>query len=209
MKQPVELSIRTSNGDLIYNQTIKSSKKGIIIKSELTKDSEWEKYLTEKWPSLVRSKLQKHYYNISKDINDLVNNRYGYSNVRRRTKIYKGKGEKYSYDSHMLAYRKAQRAYENLIIDRDESISLLKMAIEIWEREMEESDTSNKKARINNKISQTLLLNLIEAKIIIGDYDGAKYFRDKFDILPKPSRKYIKELESLMMFAKDEKQRNQ
>lgn len=109
----------------------------------------------------------------------------------------------------MLAYRKAQRAYENLIIDRDESISLLKMAIEIWEREMEESDTSNKKARINNKISQTLLLNLIEAKIIIGDYDGAKYFRDKFDILPKPSRKYIKELESLMMFAKDEKQRNQ
>ena len=56
----------------------------------------------------------KIYENLINEVNRLINNIYGYSNVKRTLKLYTGKSKKHSYDTHLLALRKAQRAYENL-----------------------------------------------------------------------------------------------
>jgi len=210
VKQPVEFSLITPDGDIIFNKVSESSKKDVVIESKNIKEGdEWDKYLKEKWETFFRSELMKHYSNTAKDINQLINYWYGYSNVKRRTMIYKGKGKKHSYETHVLALKKAQRAYENLISERKESIDVLKKSIEIWEKELTKSEPSNKKARISNDITQALILNIVEAKMMIGDYNGATDYCDKLDIMPNTKNKYIRKSEDLRKIIKDEKERNQ
>ena len=71
------------------------------------------------------------------------------------------------------------------------------------------SEPSNKKARISNDITQALILNIVEAKMMIGDYNGATDYCDKLDIMPNTKNKYIRKSEDLRKIIKDEKERNQ
>ena len=150
----------------------------------------------------------KHYENIAKEINDLIDNRFGYSNVQRTTNLYRGRGKSFSYENHLLASRKAQRAYESLITERQESVEKLKESVAFWEEELTEAEPSNKKARISSTIVQALTLNIIEAKTLIGDYDGAIDHCDKLDSMSDAKKKYITKSERLRKFVKDERLRN-
>lgn len=207
VKQPVEISVITPNGDILLNRMIASNRETHIIAPEVKAD-EWGQYLTNSWDSFFNSKLMKIYDNLINEVNRLINNIYGYSNVKRTLKLYTGKSKKHSYDTHLLALRKAQRAYENLTTERQESIDALKKAIEIWENELKEAQPSNKKARINGDIYQAILLNIAEAKTTIGDYNGATDYCDKLDVMPDAKNKYIRRSEKLRKFIKDEKLRN-
>ena len=119
-----------------------------------------------------------------------------------------GSGKNYTYETHLLALRKAQRAYEVLFTDRNEAVAKLKEAIEIWKKELEESNPADKKSRINGEISQALIINIAGAEALIGDYESAIDHCDKIDLMADAKRKYTKEVEDLRELVKDEKLRN-
>lgn len=209
IKQPVEYSLITPDGKVVYNEVIESSGNDFIIKSkELKAGDEWNKFVRDEWDEYLRSQLMGYYKRISLDISNSLNNRFGYSKVERTTTLFMGSGKNYAYETHLLALRKAQRAYEVLFTDRNEAATKLKEAIEIWEKELEESNPADKKSRINAEISQALIINIAEAEALIGAYESAIDHCDKIDLMADAKRKYTKEVEDLREFIKDEKQRN-
>jgi len=209
VRQPVALTVTTPDGKILLNQIIESSRKDKIIESKLIEaGSDWYKFVNSNWYAFYRYELMKHYENIAKEINDLIDNRFGYSNVQRTTNLYRGRGKSFSYENHLLASRKAQRAYESLITERQESVEKLKESVAFWEEELTEAEPSNKKARISSTIVQALTLNIIEAKTLIGDYDGAIDHCDKLDSMSDAKKKYITKSERLRKFVKDERLRN-
>lgn len=209
IKQPVEYSLIKQDGTVVYNERIESYDNDFIIKSnEIKEGDEWNKFIKNEWNEYLRSQLMNYYKKISVDINSSLNNRFGYSKINRTTTLFMGSGKNYTYETHLLALRKAQRAYEELFIDRNEAVSKLKESIEIWEKELEESSPTDKKARINGDISQALIINIVEAKTLIGEYNGAIDFCDKIDLMADAKKKYTREVETLRKFIKDEKQRN-
>lgn len=116
VKTPVKLQVTTPDGKTILNQVIESSTKDIVIKSKKFRSkSDWKAYLKSEWEAFYRSELMKHYDEIAIDINNFINSRYGYSKIKRETRLFMGKGKKHSYETHLSALRKAQRAYEALI----------------------------------------------------------------------------------------------
>lgn len=206
VKQPVEVSLISSEGSVIYNEVF--DKDAIFTSKKINKE-DWENFLKNRWQSVFDLHVMAHYDNLAKGINKNINSKFGYSKIKRTTNLYMGKGKKYSYETHLLALKKAQKSYENLITERQESIDKLKESVEVWEKELKEAELSNKKARISSRVVQVLILNIIEGKTIIGDYNGATDYCDKLDIMPDAKKKYIKESENLKKFIKDEKLRNQ
>ena len=101
--------------------------------------------------------LQRKLWNSAIDnIKSILNSEIGYPNKKEETEIYVVKKfQEFSYDKLLDALTFAQTGYAAMSMDRDKSTAKksLKMAIDIWEKELEEADLQNKKARINAKIS--------------------------------------------------------
>ncbi len=209
IKQPVEYSLITPDGKVVYNEVIEYSANDFTIKSkEIKAGDEWNKFVRDEWDEYLRSQLMGYYRRICLDISNSLNNRFGYSKVERTTTLFMGSGKNYTYETHLLALRKAQRAYEVLFTDRNEAVAKLKEAIEIWKKELEESNPADKKSRINGEISQALIINIAGAEALIGDYESAIDHCDKIDLMADAKRKYTKEVEDLRELVKDEKLRN-
>ncbi|WP_303924183.1 hypothetical protein [Draconibacterium sediminis] len=209
VQQPVEVSLITSDGNVLYTEVIKKSNyEHEILAPQGIKDSEWDKYVENTWPAYFNSQLSAYLESLATEVNELINYKFGYSNVKRYTELYKGDGKKYSYDSHLLTLRKAQRAYEGLLTDSQESVNQLKESIAEWSEEIKEADPSDKKARINSEVQQALLINIIEAYVMTGNYNEATDICDKIELMPDAKKKYLKDVENLRDFIKDEKLRN-
>ena len=75
----------------------------------------------------------------------------------------------------------AQSGYAAMSMDRNKSTAKksLKMAIDIWEKELEEADLQNKKARINGKISGLISANLADAYFWMEDFEKTNYYINK------------------------------
>ena len=209
VKQPVSYTITTPEGKVIESKTITSTEKEFEISNDIkqpTKNIMEE--INKEWDSYFMSAMNNFYIDVAKKISNEINHKYGYCKINRRTSIFMGKGRKHDYTKHLMALKKAQRAYENLFTERNTSLENLKAAVQIWETELKESKPKNKKAKINGKVTPALMCNLIEAKTILGDYTIAVDYCDRLDIMPKVQGKYIRFAENMRKFIKDEKLRN-
>ncbi len=208
-KQPVSLSLITDNNETIFNEVLPYSNEMITANSRLYySGKEWQNFLRDNGTTFFHKDIKKHYQKLIQEINTVLNYHYGYSHILRKSQLYTGKGKKFNYDNLFSTLKKAQRALENITIERNNSVETLKECINTWEKELELIEPKNKKARINNTIGQALQLNIIEAKILIGDYKGAMEQCDLLDMNPDIKKKYRNKAEKLREFMKDEKRRN-
>tara|TARA_X000000950_G_scaffold287234_1_gene398770 strand:- start:3373 stop:4578 length:1206 start_codon:yes stop_codon:yes gene_type:complete len=127
--------------------------------------------------------LQKKLWHIAiDDIKNILNSEIGYPKKREETEIYVVKKfQDFSYDKLIDALTFAQTGYAAMSMDRDKSTAKksLKMAIDIWEKELEEADLQNKKARINAKISGLISANLADAYFWMEDFEKTNYHINK------------------------------
>jgi hypothetical protein len=127
--------------------------------------------------------LQRKLWNSAIDnIKSILNSEIGYPNKKEETEIYVVKKfQEFSYDKLLDALTFAQTGYAAMSMDRDKSTAKksLKMAIDIWEKELEEADLQNKKARINAKISGLISANLADAYFWMEDFEKTNYHINK------------------------------
>lgn len=128
-------------------------------------------------------------------INNMINDKYGYSKLQYAT-LLSIVDEKKEYQDYKEAYVAAENAYKALgnNIDKKEAMPEFNKAIALWENAMKESQPSNKKARVDGDVTEITILNLIEAYIWKDDYLNAKAYIDKIKTLD-PSRKGRRRLE--------------
>ena len=127
--------------------------------------------------------LQRKLWNTAiNNISSLLNSEIGYPKKRENTEVYiVKKFQDYNYEKLLTAYNYAESGYTQVGLDRNKSRAKvsLKKAINIWEEEMKESDLTNKKSRINAKISGLISANLADACFWIEDFEKSNFYINK------------------------------
>lgn len=101
---------------------------------------------------------------IMTEVNDYINDLYGFTPIMSKTKVGYIKNKKEEYDDVEEAFNTGFSGYKNYD-PNSETHEELEAAIKMWESILQESDLDNKKARVYKKVTKVLLLNLIEANL--------------------------------------------
>tara|TARA_Y100001954_G_scaffold80585_1_gene88692 strand:+ start:2228 stop:3451 length:1224 start_codon:yes stop_codon:yes gene_type:complete len=167
----VMVSIVNSQGEEVYANTYAKTLK---YKSAKKKLADWSKYeRSSAYKNLPNTKKKSLIAMLVKDVNTDLNNQFGYSWIKKRSKIYSAKGKKYFYDDLDKAVVSFQNGLKDLKVNQDVAAGKLNSAIVVWNKALEELDLADKKARINNKIGAALYINLGLAYTLINEFDNA------------------------------------
>ena len=116
---------------------------------------------------------------IMTNINNFLNDQYGYTKLTRNAVLYYVKNRKGEYDDVEKARDFALSGYKNYTEHQEDAIKDIQSAIEIWEKTMTEVNYEDSKARIDEKVGTALLKNLIFATIMTNEFVKAnKYMTD-------------------------------
>jgi hypothetical protein len=141
-------------------------------------------------------------------INQLLNEKFGYLKKKREIEINVPNDKKISYNEYADAYVLVLSGY-NMIGSggsKEQVNADIKKAIAIWEKALTESNTTNKKARINEKVTIATNQNLAEAYMWVNDYRSSEMYFNKLTLL-NLSGKDKKALEKNREFMKFQKAR--
>lgn len=111
------------------------------------------------------------------ETNRYLNSQIGYVQKSRTAEMYSVKKFKsYDYSDVTMAYTKTIQALMLVSQDRDRASAMAKIdeALADWNMIMEESNTYDKKARINTKITAMIQCNMAELLAWKGEYDQSQ-----------------------------------
>jgi hypothetical protein len=141
-------------------------------------------------------------------INNLLNDKYGYSSVKRDAVLNYIKNGDNTYADLTTAFNEASSGLLMLQQDGPSAIIKLKKANEIWNKALAESDLNNKKARINKDITMATFFNLLECNFAIGDAQGGQNTLDKMNSLSMTNSERKLKLDYDILFAELKKRQS-
>ena len=156
VRRPTRLTLEF-NGETIYNDIFEGT-------------GEYSTTITRVSPNMFQIE-KDNVSDILQIINTYLNEQYGFVNVPAVLTIRapKNKGD---FDDLEKAEKLAKRGINPM--GSSDGKAELTEAIQIWETVLGESDVNNKKARINNKVTQSIYQNLIEAAIYKEEFISAQ-----------------------------------
>ncbi len=197
-KHPINIKIEMPDGEVVVDEVFEIFNEYTGHKTKSQKTSHINK-------PAVLEKLQNEIVTENmKIINEYLNENFGYSKVSREAIIYRIESKKLNYDDYQEAYESAISGYNLLFSDYGSGMEKLNRSIEIWEKAITESEPSNKKARINSKVTTVTRFNLAEAYIWVNNYTKAEEQLNKIVAL-KPSKKEKKRIDEYRLFIKEQK----
>jgi hypothetical protein len=156
VRRPTRLTLEF-NGETIYNDIFEGT-------------GEYSTTITTVSPNMFQIE-KDNVSGILQNINTYLNEQYGFVNVPAVLTIRapKNKGD---FDDLEKAVKLAKRGINPM--GSSDGKAELTEAIQIWETVLGESDVNNKKARINDKVTQSIYQNLIEAAIYKEEFIRAQ-----------------------------------
>jgi len=198
-RHPINLLIETPDGEIIVDEILPQFNEYKIAKSKESTSSINAK-------SFIQDLENKSVQQNMKIINEYINNNYGFVRVNREIEIFGiKKHKKHNYNDYQKAFEFAATGYSLLLSEPESATENINNAIQLWEKALTESDPSNRKARINQKISVLTILNLVEAYIWTNNYSKANDLLIKTVTLD-PGRKERKLITSYKEFLKGQKE---
>ncbi|MCX2451586.1 hypothetical protein OQX61_09960 [Pedobacter sp. PLR] len=141
-------------------------------------------------------------------INNLLNDKYGYSSVKRDATLNYIKNGDSEYPDLTMAFNEASSGLLMLQQDGPSAVVKLKNANEIWNKALTESDLSNKKARINKEITMAIYFNLLECQFAVGDALGGQNTLGKLNSLSMTNNERRLKLDYDILFAELKKRQS-
>lgn len=182
-KMPVIIKTSFNGNILVQKQYHNNIGNHIIFNGKTEYDYEIWKINIKKENKDIWLSLQRNLWNSAVDnIKSVLNSEIGYPNKKENTEIYVVKKfQEFNYDKLLEALTFAQTGYAAMALDRNKATAKksLKMAIDIWEKELEETDLQNKKSRINAKISGLISANLADAYFWMENFEKTNYHINK------------------------------
>lgn len=116
---------------------------------------------------------------ILSEIEKYLNNNYGYQPYQTKMLIEYVKNNDREYDALENAKIKAISAYRKLdenatIQDRERAKNELLAAIDVWNKELEQVNYSDKKSRINADVAKTIYFNILRVRLTLNDKQKAE-----------------------------------
>jgi hypothetical protein len=176
------------NGTVLYN--------GIFEQS-----NEFKTLTTSSHPNLLNLEKQTM-GDILTEINEYINNNYGITQIETKHVVNYVKNKSEEYDDLEKAKNYAISGYaanKYGTVNQD-----LIDAIEIWKKAIAEANPEDKKARIDEKVLRAILVNTIEAAIVVNDVKTAEECIKTFEELKNNNseREEIKKLKAQFEDAK-------
>jgi hypothetical protein len=141
-------------------------------------------------------------------INNLLNDKYGYSSVKREATLNYIKNGDSEYSDLTMAFNEASSGLLMLQQDSPPAVAKLKKANEIWNKALTESDLNNKKARINKEITMGIYFNLLECNFAIGDVQGGQNTLEKLNSLSMTNNERRLKLDYDILFTELKKRQS-
>lgn len=175
---PMEVTFETPTDGKLYKKILFDNLQTYSMKSYASK------YEYQAW---YIDNIDKFYLDLERDarksglseINQILNNEFGFVKMTRGTEIYSVKKYKdYDYKDVIEAYTLTTQAFTLVAKDRNRASAIAKLDIAInkWKAILEESNTVDEKARINDKITAMIQCNLAELLVWKGDFDEADLY---------------------------------
>lgn len=160
----------------------------------------YDDYWKNREIQIVQSLLSQ----INADINDL----FGYPIKYRSTEVYTVKKFKNHHYSDLVdAYVKVKSGYDLIVNNKNHAEAKPKImaGIQIWEQALSESNLSDSKSRINDKVTALLYYNLAEAYMWLDEFETAEAYRLKAE--NGGVNKFKNEAKALSYLLNDQKAR--
>ena len=175
---PVEVTVETpTQGKLIFLRILEGLQSYTIGSYDSKYD--YQVYMLTKEDEFHRNLENAARLKAITETNRYLNNQIGFRQVSRTAEIYAVKKYRsYDYSDLTMAYAKTVKALMLVSQDRDRSAAMAKIqeAITDWDMIMEESNTYDKKARVNSKITAMIQCNLAELYAWKGEYEKAEMY---------------------------------
>ena len=172
---PIELKLETPTQGPILDRILFQEKKSYSMK-EYKSQYDFEIYMLDNEGKFYEELERQARSKAIAWANTFINDQVGYVNKRRNTEIYSVKKFKnYDYSDLTNAYSATVQALTLIGNERDRSSAMDKLdaALELWREIMMESNTYDKKARINDKISAMIQCNIAEIQIWQSKFNEA------------------------------------
>ncbi|CAG5078881.1 hypothetical protein [Parvicella tangerina] len=213
-EMPVSVTVEVPGQGIIINENVNHGQKSQLINKY---DSEYgfqywriDNY-NDYWVTLQQQELNS----ILATINNMINDKCGFPTKSYATEIYTIKKHKgHNYNDLIDAYTKAKSGYDLIYkdISKSDAIAKLKKACAIWEKALAESDLNDNKARINDKVTALIYVNLAEAYMWMNEWSQADNYIQKAQMINTAAGKYKREsedVEQFMNYLKDRHLANQ
>ncbi len=213
-EMPVSVTVEVPGQGIIINENVNAGQKSQLI-NKYDSEYSFEYWRIDNYNQFWLTLQSQELTSILTTINDMVNDRCGFPTKTYATEIYTVKKHKgHDYSDLIDAYTKAKSGYDLIYqdISKSDAKAKLKKAISIWEAAVQESDMNDNKARINDKVTALIYVNLAEAYLWMDEWSTADSYIQKAQIINAGAGKYkreAKDLESLMNFLKDRYLANQ
>lgn len=164
---PVEIKLETPTQGPVLERVLLQDKKTYAMK-EYKSQYEFEIYMLDNEQQFYDALEVYARKNAINEVNRFINDQVGYVDKKRKTEIYSVKKFKnYDYSDVTNAYSATVQALSLVGNERDRSSAQdkLEAALKKWEEIMLESNTYDKKARINDKVSAMIQCNIAEIQI--------------------------------------------
>lgn len=134
-------------------------------------------------------------------INNLVNDRFGYSSIKRECTLYYIKNGDSNYADLTTAFNEASSGLLLLQQDAPTGITKLQKACTLWNTALGESDINNKKSRINKDITLGIYFNMLESYFAAGDVQSGQNTLDKLNSISLSNSERRTKLDFDVLFA--------
>ncbi|MDQ3111430.1 MAG: hypothetical protein M3R17_16205 [Bacteroidota bacterium] len=177
-KHPMSVKVEAPGKGVIFTQVIDAFNQFVVVK---TAQSENKLPVNFDPVAYVQNLEEKALTDNLKYINDLVNDKYGFARITRKTVLNNVESKKMNYDEFQAAFDNASVGYNMLATDKAGATAKIWLAINAWEKALLESNPADKKARIDAGVTMATRFNLVDAYMMIGDYTNAGAQLDKIN----------------------------
>lgn len=178
---PIEVTFETPTDGKLYKKILFDNIQNYGMKSYASK-YEYQAWLLDNADNFYTEMERSVRKSALNEINQILNNEFGFVKTTRGTEIYSVKKYKdYDYKDVIEAYTLTTQAFTLVSKDRNRASAQPKLDIAItkWKAILEESNSYDEKARINDKITAMIQCNLAELYVWKGDYDQAELYMNQ------------------------------
>lgn len=204
---PVGVKMETPTQGALMNKTILEGVRTYQMKSFSSK-YEYQLWYMENSAKFFLELEAEARRSAMAEVNTLINNEFGYTMLSHTAEMYAmNRYKDYDYSDVTIAYTYTTQALILVERERDRSSAKEKLdqAINAWKAILTESNLSDDKARINDKVTAMIQCNLAELYGWRGDYDQAELYKNL--ALNSGVNKFRNHAERVQGFYADQKKR--
>lgn len=202
VSHPIRLKVVAPNGESFENEIASSREK-----KKLKTQNYANRYSAEnKMYELIQKEEQSLHTKSVEEVNQVLNDQFGTQVMKYTANLYQMKSDKHDYSDLHEASILAQKGFKLLHDNPNQAYEHLSQAYGIYKVALSEHQ-SDKKARINDKVKQGVLINLLTIAIYTDNWTDALEYTITLDNM-KPGAQVAMELTRLKTLQNDLKKRH-